>query len=115
MGCGLSRGREESFYDLMLQVRGNASLEESLMAFVTPELLDGGNQYFCELCAKKCDARKGMKLRRLPPVLTLSLNRFEFDYETCERKKVNDQFEFGLELDLTPFMETEDNSVNYEL
>ena len=99
----------------MLQVRGNASLEESLMAFVTPELLDGGNQYFCELCAKKCDASKGMKLRRHPPVLTVSLNRFEFDYETFERKKVNDQFEFGLELDLSPFMEKEDFDAKYEL
>lgn len=32
--------------------------EEALQAFVQPETLDGANQYFCERCKKKCDARK---------------------------------------------------------
>lgn len=34
------------------------SQEEALQAFVQPETLDGPNQYFCERCKKKCDARK---------------------------------------------------------
>lgn len=34
------------------------SQEEALQAFVQPETLDGPNQYFCERCQKKCDARK---------------------------------------------------------
>lgn len=32
--------------------------EEALQAFIQPETLDGPNQYFCERCRKKCDARK---------------------------------------------------------
>lgn len=32
--------------------------EEALQAFIQPETLDGPNQYFCERCKKKCDARK---------------------------------------------------------
>ena len=32
--------------------------EESMRAFVTPETLNGNNQYFCEKCDKKCDAHK---------------------------------------------------------
>lgn len=32
--------------------------EEALQAFIQPETLDGPNQYFCERCQKKCDARK---------------------------------------------------------
>lgn len=32
--------------------------EEALHAFIQPEILDGPNQYFCERCKKKCDARK---------------------------------------------------------
>jgi len=32
--------------------------EEALRAFVEPETLDGSNQYYCEKCARKCDAHK---------------------------------------------------------
>jgi ubiquitin carboxyl-terminal hydrolase 40 len=96
-------------------VKGNNSLEESIMQFITPEKLDGNNCYFCELCQKKCEALKGVKIRKLPQILTISLNRFEFDYQTFERKKVNDRLEFGLELDMSAFTEEENENSKYEL
>ena len=34
---------------------------EALEAYVQPEVLNGSNQYFCERCAKKCDAHKVSK------------------------------------------------------
>lgn len=37
--------------------------EEALQAFIQPETLDGPNQYFCERCKKKCDARKVSMLK----------------------------------------------------
>lgn len=37
--------------------------EEALQAFIQPETLDGPNQYFCERCKKKCDARKVSKVK----------------------------------------------------
>lgn len=37
--------------------------EEALQAFIQPETLDGPNQYFCERCKKKCDARKVSTLK----------------------------------------------------
>lgn len=40
------------------------------------ELLNGDNQYQCDMCQKKTDANKGIKLQQLPPILTISLNRF---------------------------------------
>lgn len=52
------------------------------MEFITPELLEKDNQYFCDICNQKVDALKGVKLLQLPPILTLSINRFTFDYET---------------------------------
>lgn len=36
--------------------------EEALQAFIQPETLDGPNQYFCERCKKKCDARKVIQI-----------------------------------------------------
>lgn len=53
---------------------------------------------------KKTDSRKGLEIGKLPPVLTLCLYRFELDYETWQRKKLNDKFEYPLELDMSKFM-----------
>ena len=37
---------------------------EGLNAFVEPETLDDTNQYYCEKCDKKCDAKKGLKFTK---------------------------------------------------
>jgi hypothetical protein len=42
------------------------------------------------------------------------LKRFEFDYEKLARVKINDRFEFGLELDMSPYIENGVDS-RYEL
>ena len=42
---------------------------------------------------KKIDAEKGSLVDRLPPVLMLHLKRFDFDYQTMRRVKVNDSCE----------------------
>ena len=60
-----------------------------------------------DFCMKKTDSQRGLCIGRLPPVLTLSLNRIELDYNTWQRKKINDRFEFPLELDLTSFLDEE--------
>jgi len=36
-------------------------------------------------------------------VLTLCLYRFELDYETWTRKKLDDKFEYPLELDMSKY------------
>src|SRR5690348_17066137 len=96
------------------------TVEESLQRMVIPERLDGQNQYYCGECERKADAFKGVKVRKYPPMLLLSLNRFEFNYETMLRVKINDKFAFGLELDVSQFAEksdafaTEDEKI-YEL
>ena len=40
-------------------------------------------------------------------VLTLCLYRFELDYETWTRKKLDDRFDFPLELDMYQYMSDE--------
>lgn len=56
-----------------------------------PETLEGNNQYHCETCNKKCDAHKGLKFSKFPYLLTLHLKRFDFDYSTLHRIKLNDK------------------------
>jgi ubiquitin carboxyl-terminal hydrolase 47 len=45
-----------------------------------PELLNGDNQYACQPCNKKVDAEKGIKIEKVPEVISVILNRFAFDY-----------------------------------
>ena len=48
-------------------------------------MMTGDNKVTCEseVCqGTKTDSRKGIKIAKLPPVLTFCLNRFELDYET---------------------------------
>lgn len=84
-------------------MKGLKGLEESVARYFGDEELTGENQYECETCDQKVDAKKCCRASRLPPILTFSLNRFAFT-QYYERYKLNDCFEFPLELDLAPFL-----------
>ena len=105
--CGISRKSEEKFLDLVIQVKGVKGVKESLDKQFEFDRLDGTNKLFCEACMEKTDTLKGYRIQKLPPILTIDLNRFDFDYETMQRVKVNDRFEYPLELDLSPHLDPE--------
>jgi ubiquitin carboxyl-terminal hydrolase 40 len=71
------------------------------------EKLDGDNKLFCDNCNEKTDTLKGQKIQKLPPILQIDLLRFDFDYNTFQRVKVNDRFEFPLELDVSAHLDPE--------
>ncbi|XP_029701551.1 ubiquitin carboxyl-terminal hydrolase 47 isoform X5 [Takifugu rubripes] len=112
--CGYESWRIDTYLDIPLVIRpfgasqAYGSVEEALQAFIQPETLDGPNQYFCERCQKKCDARKGLRFLHFPYLLTLQLKRFDFDYNTMHRIKLNDRMTFPEELDMSPFIDVED-------
>uniref|UniRef100_UPI00398E4669 ubiquitin carboxyl-terminal hydrolase 47 isoform X2 n=1 Tax=Pristiophorus japonicus TaxID=55135 RepID=UPI00398E4669 len=112
--CGYESWRIDTYLDIPLVIRPYGSnlafnsVEEALQAFVQPETLDGPNQYFCERCKKKCDACKGLKFMHFPYLLTLQLKRFDFDYTTMHRIKLNDRMTFPAELDMNPFIDVEE-------
>ncbi|XP_054627080.1 ubiquitin carboxyl-terminal hydrolase 47 isoform X2 [Dunckerocampus dactyliophorus] len=115
--CGYESWRIDTYLDIPLVIRpfgasqAYGSVEEALQAFIQPETLDGPNQYFCERCKKKCDARKGLRFLHFPYLLTLQLKRFDFDYTTMHRIKLNDRMTFPEELDMSPFIDVEDESL----
>ncbi|KOC63118.1 Ubiquitin carboxyl-terminal hydrolase 47, partial [Habropoda laboriosa] len=108
--CGTEKTREDTFLDIPLPVRPFASnvaynsVEEALRAFVQYETLEGSNQYHCEKCNKKCDAHKGLKFTKFPYLLTLHLKRFDFDFKTYHRIKLNNKVTFPDILNLNPFI-----------
>jgi ubiquitin C-terminal hydrolase len=70
-------------------------------------MLEGDNAYFCEKCEKKVNTLKRCCIKRMPNILNLVLNRFEFDFDTMQKIKVNDYCEFPLELDMSPYSQQE--------
>ncbi|CAJ0607075.1 unnamed protein product [Cylicocyclus nassatus] len=108
--CGRENVRQDVFLDLPLAVKPFGaieafhSVEEALQAFITPELLEGSNQYFCESCGSKQDAHKGLRITEFPYLLTIQLKRFDFDYNTMHRIKLNDRMTFPDVLDLNSFV-----------
>ena len=85
---------------ISLQVKNKHSIKESLEAFVEGEMLEGDNAYFCEKCEKKVNTMKRCCIKRMPNVLILVLKRFEFNFDTMSKFKVNDLCEFPMNLNM---------------
>ena len=82
----------------------NASLKESLAAFVKPEKMEGENQVECQEAANaKFDALRRDWLAELPELLIVHLKRWEFDYQTFLMKKNNNFCHFPMELDVADY------------
>ena len=88
---------------IQLKVKNKKTVMESLADFVEGEMLEGENAYFCEQCETKRDTLKRCTIKRLPNVLFLELKRFEFDFDTMSKIKVNDYCSFPMELDMKPY------------
>eukprot|EP00252_Welwitschia_mirabilis_P016659 TRINITY_DN3688_c0_g1_i1.p1 TRINITY_DN3688_c0_g1~~TRINITY_DN3688_c0_g1_i1.p1 ORF type:complete len:1121 (+),score=247.00 TRINITY_DN3688_c0_g1_i1:261-3623(+) len=91
--------RKESFYDLQLDVKGCRDVYASFDKYVEVEQLEGDNRYHAEKYGLQ-DARKGVLFLDFPPVLQLQLKRFEYDFMRDTMVKINDRYEFPLQLDL---------------
>ncbi|XP_051113308.1 ubiquitin C-terminal hydrolase 13-like [Andrographis paniculata] len=91
--------RTESFYDLQLDVKGCRDVYASLDKFIEVEHLDNDNKYHAGHFGLQ-DARKGILFMDFPPVLQLHLKRFEYDIEQGIFVKINDRYEFPIQLDL---------------
>ncbi|KAI7746099.1 hypothetical protein M8C21_024664, partial [Ambrosia artemisiifolia] len=85
--------------DLQLDVKGCKDVYASFDKYVEEERLEGDNKYHAEGHGLQ-DARKGVLFTDFPPVLELQLKRFEYDYTRDTMVKINDRYEFPLELDL---------------
>ncbi|NXC21008.1 UBP40 hydrolase, partial [Corythaeola cristata] len=111
--------RQEDFLDLTVAVKGVAGLEEALWnMYVEEEYFENENLYRCGACDKLVEASKSAKLRKLPPFLTISLLRFNFDFEKCERYKETSCYTFPMQINLRPFCEQtemDDSEYMYEL
>lgn len=102
--------RSEDFYDVQLNVGGCTSIEEALSEYLSVELLEGPNAYDAGEGRGMQRAKKGVRFRSLPPILTFQLMRFQFDFDSGDFRKLSNKFEFSESLDMSlfcPGMESE--------
>ncbi|XP_040609005.1 ubiquitin carboxyl-terminal hydrolase 40 isoform X3 [Mesocricetus auratus] len=111
--------KQEDFLDLTVAVKNVSGLEDALWnMYVEEEVFDCDNLYHCGTCDRLVKAAKSAKLRKLPPFLTISLLRFNFDFVKCERYKETSCYTFPLRINLKPFCEQselDDTEYMYEL
>lgn len=116
--CNYSRERLDPFYDVPVAIRDVESIEGGLDKYLSPEILSDDNQWNCDQCGTKVDAFKGLQFSRLPYFLTLQLTRFDYNYETWRRIKLNNKVSFPQDLDMSKFFTEVNDSphgLEYEL
>lgn len=110
-GCPHKSSRPEPFMCIGLDVNGKNSVLEGLAAFVSGEMLSGDNAYHCGVCDAKVDTLKRCRIGELPNTLVLHLKRFELNYDTFTKQKLNSRVEFPTTLDMKPFTVYADEGV----
>ncbi|GMH86528.1 hypothetical protein TrVE_jg4673 [Triparma verrucosa] len=102
--CGLkTNNAEQVCVNVEIPVRGKTEIHEGLDMYCSEELMSGDNKVMCEKCDKKTDTLLRTSMSKFPRCLTVSLKRFDLDYEIWETVKLNSRFEFGLNLNLKQY------------
>lgn len=96
--CSHRKERNEDMLSVQLDVKNKSGLIDSLKTFITGEILQGDNAYFCDECKKKVSTLMRNSIKYLPNYLVFALRRFEFNYDTMTRSKIDDRFEFPFEV-----------------
>ena len=98
--CPHSSIRDEPFLAINLQIKNKKSLQQCMESFVEGEMLQGNNAYHCEKCDKKVTTLKRVCIKKLPRYLIFVLKRFDINYDTMQKYKVNDFCEFPMKLNM---------------
>lgn len=101
--CRLQSIRSSDFLELSLNIQNSTTIIDCLNDLLKDEIMDGDNQYYCDTCQRKCNAKRMTKLDQLPPVLNLQLLRFVYDRNSGYKKKLSAKIKFSEQLDLKQF------------
>eukprot|EP01126_Amoeba_proteus_P059213 TRINITY_DN7715_c0_g2_i2.p1 TRINITY_DN7715_c0_g2~~TRINITY_DN7715_c0_g2_i2.p1 ORF type:complete len:227 (-),score=57.34 TRINITY_DN7715_c0_g2_i2:551-1231(-) len=95
--CPHKREVLEKFRTISVEIKDKGNLDDALKLFIQGEMVSG---VFCDLCKKNVDTIKRCVLKELPPTLVIHLKRFDFDYQTMARVKLNSVLAFPRNLDM---------------
>jgi ubiquitin C-terminal hydrolase len=101
----------EVFWNIGLSIRGFKTLDQSIREFLREETVSNYNAN-----GKRINIQKSSRIAEVPPVLVVQLKRFEYDIKTMVRYKIDDSFEFPIDLDVNEMLATpEDRPITYKL
>jgi ubiquitin C-terminal hydrolase len=104
----------QPFVTFGLPILGYPNAEAAFKASQLPNFFTGANRYHAEGLGP-IDAKKFASLAVLPKHLIIHLSRFEYDYRTGRRTKINQRFEFPVDLDVGPYAFEPKTETNYVL
>ncbi|EGZ21209.1 hypothetical protein PHYSODRAFT_329215 [Phytophthora sojae] len=104
--CKNKSMRPSSYYEISLNIKGHKSVEDCIGSYLSAEVLEGENKYFCEHCDSKQCAERFLELkpRALPPTLMVQLLRFVYDANAGRKKKLTDMIEINETLNMTELL-----------
>jgi ubiquitin carboxyl-terminal hydrolase 36/42 len=88
--CSFTTSAIESFTDISLSIGKSNSVSKSLKQYLSEEVLDAKNKWFCSSCSSHVQAKKKYSFQRAPNTLMLSIKRF-----TKSNEKISTHLEFG--------------------
>jgi hypothetical protein len=110
--CNNKSKNFDPFLDVALEIgKDTKDVIGSFRKFTKKEVLEGSNAYFCENCDGKRRAVKQFQIQELPKYLICQVKRF-----THLGHKINDNFKFSDQLDVSEFVSDEtEGSRKYNL
>ena len=85
VSCEAVTRREETFFNLSLDIEQNTSLIYCVQRFSIKELLNQDNKLMCETCMTRQVATKEIFVGSYPKVLLVHLKRFRIDPQTYQQ------------------------------
>ncbi|KAG2542840.1 hypothetical protein PVAP13_9NG817500 [Panicum virgatum] len=67
--CETVTDRDETFFDLSLDIEQNSSITSCLKNFSSTETLNAEDKFFCDKCCSLQEAQKRMKIKKPPNIL----------------------------------------------
>ncbi|GJN21399.1 hypothetical protein PR202_gb08870 [Eleusine coracana subsp. coracana] len=111
--CETVTAKDETFFDLSVDVEQNSSVTSCLKSFFSTETLNADDKFFCDKCCSLQEAEKGMKIKKAPQILVVHLKRFKFIEQLNRHKKLSYRVVYPLELKLNSI--SEDTDCEYSL
>ena len=97
------------FLDLILEVLGHDTLEQSLRDYYQSERLE--DLYECDHCHKKTKATKSTSITKAPNYLIIVLKKFS----PVTLKKIEDRLSYNFDLSLKKYCKGHAGDTNYSL
>ncbi|KAJ6814640.1 ubiquitin carboxyl-terminal hydrolase 3-like isoform X1 [Iris pallida] len=107
--CETVTARDETFFDLSLDIEQNSSITSCLKNFSSTETLNAEDKFFCDKCCSLQEAQKRMKIKKPPRILVIHLKRFKYIEQLGRYKKLSYRVVFPMELKLSGTIDDTDS------